>query len=491
MSSPTKQTPIKADPKSGTPTPKAAAAAGGGKDKNAAGGAGGKVDKNAAKEAKKASRAAKVAARGAVPDASAASSPVSGVGASAAASPAVSAGPSAAGAGPSSQQHSGPSRHRRALAAEAAAASATPAPNAASTFFSHLPGPRDPDTPAALSSDKLHPTIVRLGVLIAAGTLRGASARTVGVLEAFREVVHDYQCPETGVFWKDLNSHISPMIAYLETCRPKGVGVGNAIRWFKGEITRLGEEDAEAPGAGSGLDEAAQKAALIDAIGVYLRDRIEVAGQVIADNAREKIKADDTVVVYARSSVVELTLLEAWRELQSRTPAQSFNVVVIDSRPLHEGRALLAALTAAGIPCTYTLLPLASTALSRADLVLLGASSLNSDGALHSRAGTAVVAMLAKEHRVPVVACVETFKLSERVQLDDLASNELGAAADLLSIPTAHGLELAKPLPKQLATLSLLYDLTPPQHITAVCTEVGFIPPSSVPTLLGKSSGAA
>ncbi|TXT09153.1 hypothetical protein VHUM_02627 [Vanrija humicola] len=239
------------------------------------------------------------------------------------------------------------------------------------------------------------------------------------------------------------------------------------------------------------MDEAAQKAALIDAIGVYLRDRIEVAGQVIADNAREKIKPDDTVVVYARSSVVELTLLEAWRELQARSPPQSFSVVVIDSRPLHEGRALLAALTAAGIPSTYTLLPLASTALARADLVLLGASSLNSDGALHSRAGTAVVAMLAKEHRVPVVACVETFKLSERVQLDDLASNELGAADGLLSIPTAHNLELAKPLPKQLATLSLLYDLTPPQHITAVCTEVGFIPPSSVPTLLGKSSGAA
>lgn len=96
--------------------------------------------------------------------------------------------------------------------------------------------------------------------------------------------------------------------------------------------------------------------------------------------------------------------------------------------------------------------------------------------------------MLAKEYRVPVVACVETFKLSERVALDDLASNELGAADDLLSIPTAPALELQKPLPKQLSTLTLLYDLTPHNHITAVCTEVGFIPPSSVPTLLGKSS---
>jgi translation initiation factor eIF-2B subunit delta len=156
-------------------------------------------------------------------------------------------------------------------------------------------------------------------------------------------------------------------------------------------------------------------------------------------------------------------------------------------RKLTPGRALLATLTAGGIPCTYTLLPLAATAIARASLVLLGGSSLNSDGALHSRAGTAVVAMLAKEYRVPVVACVETFKLSERVALDDLANNELGEAQDLLSIPTAPALQLPEPLPKHLSTLTLLYDLTPPEHITAVCTELGFIPPSSVPTLLAKS----
>lgn len=87
--------------------------------------------------------------------------------------------------------------------------------------------------------------------------------------------------------------------------------------------------------------------------------------------------------------------------------------------------------------------------------------------------------MLAKEYRVPVVACLETFKLSERVALDDLAYNELGNVEDILSVPGGT-------LPNNLEALALLYDLTPPSHITAVCTEVGFIPPSSVPTLLGK-----
>ncbi|RSH83590.1 uncharacterized protein EHS24_007278 [Apiotrichum porosum] len=429
-----------------------------------------------AKELKKMKRAAQVAARG-PPAVDHAAPGLASPNASAAASPAASAGPSG-----------GTSRHRRGIAAAAAAASAPPPPpNPAHQFFSHLPVPRDPHTPDALASDKIHPVVVRLGVLIAQGTLRGASARTLGVLEAFREVVHDYECPPKAVFWKDFSSHISPMIAYLETCRPKGVGVGNAIRWFKGVITRLGEDDGDHIPVATA--EASQKAYLTEAINSYIQDNIIVAGQVIADFAKEKIKAGDTVVVYARSSVVERSLLEAYRDMQARSPPASFSVVVVDSRPLHEGRTTLATLSAAGIPCMYTLLPLASTALSRASLVLLGGSSLNSDGALHSRAGTAVVAMLAKEHRVPVVACIEAFKLSERVGLDDLASNEVGTPDSLLNIPTARALELPKPLPKNLIPLHLLYDLTPPDHITAVCTEVGFIPPSSVPTLLSKGAG--
>jgi len=282
-----------------------------------------------AKEAKKAKRAAAVAARAAGgPEGGAAGAPAAGGATGGAAGGAGAAAAAAIG---------GPSRHRRAVAAEkehAQAQAAAAQPSAAHLFFSHLPEHRDPGTPAALTSEKIHPVVVRLGVLIASGTLRGASARTIGLLEAFREVVRDYECPDTAVFWKDLSSHISPMIAYLETCRPKGVGVGNAIRWFKGEITRVGAKYESHPSANA---EESQKAELIAAIDGYIQDRIVVAGQVIADNIQEKIKPGATVAVYARSSVVERALLEAYAGMQARNPPQSFSVNVIDSRPLEEG----------------------------------------------------------------------------------------------------------------------------------------------------------
>jgi len=139
------------------------------------------------------------------------------------------------------------------------------------------------------------------------------------------------------------------------------------------------------------------------------------------------------------------------------------------------GRNLLESLTQSGLRCTYVLLPQLTPILLRASLVLLGASALHSDGALYSRAGTAVVATLAKEHRVPVVACVETYKFGERVVLDSMASNELGDAGILLEIPANKALGVKKPLSSHLTPLSLMYDLTPPSLITAVCTEVSVV----------------
>ncbi|WWD02103.1 hypothetical protein V865_000141 [Kwoniella europaea PYCC6329] len=356
-------------------------------------------------------------------------------------------------------------------------------------FFSHLPHQDFPDTSAALINGKLHPLIVRLGVLMSSGQLRGANARTMGMMSAFREVIRDYECPDQAVLWKDLPIYLSPMIAWLEGCRPKGVGGGNAIRWLKSEINRLGEQGDRS--------EAEQKDYLVEAIGLYLRDRIEFADKVIADNAKEKIRNGDTVVTYARSSVVERVLLEAHRDMKASDPEAGFKVVVVDSRPLLEGRQSLEALSSAGIPCTYILLPLLSSILPQADLVLLGGSALHSDGALYSRSGTAIVSMLAKEHRVPVVACVETYKFGEKVVLDGVATNELGSVDNLLNIPNNLSFGI-KPNDlssttggvgkHNLTPLHLVYDVTPPSLITAVCTEIGFIPPSSVPTVLGKSS---
>jgi translation initiation factor eIF-2B subunit delta len=90
------------------------------------------------------------------------------------------------------------------------------------------------------------------------------------------------------------------------------------------------------------------------------------------------------------------------------------------------GKRLLSVLTTAGIPCTYLLLPALGSIITEVSMVMVGAHSLHSNGAVYSRAGTALVAMLAKQHSVPVMVCCETYKFAEGIQLDSFTKNELG-----------------------------------------------------------------
>lgn len=87
---------------------------------------------------------------------------------------------------------------------------------------------------------------------------------------------------------------------------------------------------------------------------------------------------------------------------------------------------MLAQFLKAGIPCSYLLVNGIGSVMPEVSLVLLGAHAVNSDGSVYSRAGSALVAMLAKEHSVPVLVLSETYKYSNNLPLDSFAKNELG-----------------------------------------------------------------
>lgn len=90
------------------------------------------------------------------------------------------------------------------------------------------------------------------------------------------------------------------------------------------------------------------------------------------------------------------------------------------------GKQLLAVLLKAGIPCTYLLVNSVASVIPEVSMVFVGAHAINSNGSVYSRAGTALVAMLAKEQSVPVLVLCETYKYSNNLQLDSFTKNELG-----------------------------------------------------------------
>ncbi|CAK5262616.1 unnamed protein product [Mycena citricolor] len=346
-------------------------------------------------------------------------------------------------------------------------------------IFSHFSIPKQGH---AVKGD-IHPCIVRLALQFSEFKICGANARCIATLNAFKTVIQDYTTPPNNTLSRHLMTHISPQITHLVSARPMSVTMGNAIRQLKLEISssdiNMPEQDA--------------KDVLCQKIDDYIRDRIIIADEVIQDFANKKIKDGDVIVTFARSSVVEKVLLNAWKQ------GKRFSVIVVDSRPLSEGKGLLRALTSASsrqswtlsddslvppqppIPCTYALLTALPSLIIEATTVILGAHSLQSNGAVYSRAGTALVAMMAKQHNVPVLVCCETYKFSETVMLDGFGKNELAPAHLGKTLPPTSNLEILNPL----------YDLTPPSCITAMVTEVGLIPPSSIssiPMALGRTT---
>ena len=241
--------------------------------------------------------------------------------------------------------------------------------------------------------------------------------------------------------------------------------MGNAIRWLKVEINDIDPS----------VDESEAKVSLCDAVDRFVLERITAADQAISATASSKISDGDVILTFGKSTIVLQTLIAAHKA------GQKFKVIVIDSRPLFEGKASARLLAAAGIDVQYSLTHALSHCIHGTDKVFLGAHSMLSNGRLYARTGSALVAMMAKTADVPVIVCCEGIKFSERSHLDSIVSNEI-APPDELVTPAAQALAKWRDLPN-LQLLNLMYDVTPAEYISMVVTEYGSLPPSSVPVV--------
>ena len=237
--------------------------------------------------------------------------------------------------------------------------------------------------------------------------------------------------------------------------------MGNAFTFLKTAVASL-ERDLP-------LEEA--KAILQETMERYLVERLKYADKAIAQHAIGKLQRGDVVLTFGYSEVVEVLLTTA------KEKEIDFYVWVADSRPLADGKQMLKSLQNAGIRCGYVELNALTYVMQQVSKVFLGASALMSNGSVYGRIGTAAVAMLAKDRHVPVLVCCESYKISNKVQLESITQNELGDPQAILP-DRKHN-------PKY-KMLNLMFDVTPSEFVSGIVTELGIIPPTSVAVLLSE-----
>jgi translation initiation factor eIF-2B subunit delta len=391
-------------------------------------------------------------------------------------------------------------------------------------IFSHLYS-KDRRTAIAGVGREIHPAVLTLGVQLRDYVICGGNARCVATLLVFKKVIQSYTTPPSVALPRHLTTHLSHQISYLSSSRPLSTSQGNSIRWLKKLVVELDPKVSD-PDA---------RDFLCRSIDLFIREKVTLADEVIAREASKKIESGDVVLVYAKSSVVEKSLLAAYRQ------GKDFSIVVADSRPLFEGKNLARSLARAGLQVQYCLLTGLGGLSKKVTKCFLGASAMMANGRLYSRAGTAMVAMVAKDSGgvvsglgavgdVPVIVLCESVKFSSRVALDSIVGNELGEAdalvehegdgnitpaaatdqpaaasggkkgkggkveADDDDDPTAKkkvaGLEGWMEQPN-LQLLNLMYDVTPTEYLDMVISELGSIPPSAVSAVNGVWGGEA
>ncbi|KAI9652954.1 MAG: hypothetical protein M1831_006283 [Alyxoria varia] len=296
--------------------------------------------------------------------------------------------------------------------------------------FAHLYGQQPQRNTLEETSKDVHPAVQELALRIGSYVICGSHARCVAMLQAFKAVIRDYSTPPGRSLPRDLPTHtLSPQIAHIKSHgRPLSTSQSSAIRWLKNAIATL---DPSMP-------DRAAKTHLCQLIDDFIRERLTFADKIIAEKAAGLINdvkeqedgvpigEEETVLVYGCSAVVTDAIATAVLNEKKR-----FRVIVVDSRPRHEGRAMaksLASLVTQN-PIRHTnsqsqaqqapetnsttpkpkrqggitqldLLPLGpslTTAAKQATLVFLGAHSVFANGSVYARAGTASVALTCKE----------------------------------------------------------------------------------------------
>ncbi|EGC33660.1 hypothetical protein DICPUDRAFT_5838, partial [Dictyostelium purpureum] len=316
----------------------------------------------------------------------------------------------------------------------------------------------------------IHADIISLGLKYAEFKIAGSNARAIAMMTVFIKLIKDYEAAPDKVYSRELDILLKRNIQFLVDCRPISISMGNSINYLKHQMSltnTMPQKDA--------------KEFLIDSIESYI-ERIQLADTVIAKYGCSKINDGDVILTYASSHVVEKMIEEAIKE------KKQFRLIIVDSRPKHEGRELLHRLVLHGVKITYIMLHAVSYIMKEVTKVFVGAYSVLSNGNLISRVGTSLVASMAKFYNVPFIVCCETYKFTERVQLDSICFNQIGNPQDLTK--QLGEKEGSKSLLENwesygsLKLLNLMYDLTPIELIDMVITEVGMVPPTSIPVIL-------
>jgi ribose 1,5-bisphosphate isomerase len=231
----------------------------------------------------------------------------------------------------------------------------------------------------------------------------------------------------------------------------------NAVRWIINQVENSGKEK---------VDDLTEVVA--SSSSQFLKN-LEASKDIIAEIGAKRIRNNMIVFTHCHSSTVTHILRKA------KEQGKTFEVVCTETRPVFQGRITAKELLSINIKTTLIVDSAARSFIRNADLVIVGADAITSEGNIINKIGTATIALLAHEARKPF------YVVSELLKFDPAT-----VCGDYEEIEERSSDEVWKGAPRKLVIRNPAFDITRRVFIHGVICEEGIISPQSVKEVMHR-----
>jgi ribose 1,5-bisphosphate isomerase len=183
-----------------------------------------------------------------------------------------------------------------------------------------------------------------------------------------------------------------------------------------------------------------------------------------AKHADRIIKDGYTILTYCHSGEAMSFIKHVFVKHKKK-----ISVIACETEPLEQGVRTARDMIAAGIPVTLIDDNAVNFMMKDVDVVVVGADAMRKEGVVN-KIGTSMVALSAKENRVPFYVVGSTLKIDGRKKFKIEERHEREIYRKLIDKKGIRGAKIRNPA----------FDVTPWKNVTAIVTELGVMSPSAL-----------
>ena len=284
--------------------------------------------------------------------------------------------------------------------------------------------------------------------------IQGARNVAIAAIKALQNLSEQTKAKNKTAFLKELKEAQAMLFASRET-EPL---MRNAVRWI---ITQAQDSSTE---------KVETLAEMVSSnVSLFLQN-FEASRERTAEIGAKRIRDGMLVFTHCHSSTVTRMLAKA------KADGKNFTVICTETRPAFQGRITAREMVDLDIQTMFIVDSASRSYMGDADLVVVGADAITSEGNVVNKIGTSTIALLANEARKPFYVVTELLKFDPET---------LCGAYE--GIEQRNPNEVWNEAPARLSIRNPAFDVTPNRYINGIICEEGIIAPQSIVETVNRS----